>query len=327
MTASTKTPTDVVAEAAGKIYRAVGFSKWYNFWLWLGLGGGGLFYFTVMRLRYLDFYGVFCGASSGQGSRDLASPGECFYHLDGGWYQFWIITHLACILPASLLACIQFIPIARRKAMWLHRINGWISTVLAAIGSFGAVMLSPHSMGGGVDTISMVIVQGILFTGSLITGCVHAKRHNIAKHRAWMLRTWAIGCAIITMRHFMTATIILSSIHGGYYYAQPCDKISFILGGENATLASYPECAPFFSGEDPKRHVAVHATAITKDKVETAAVINMVFGMAGYMAIIVHLLLVELYLYYESTGRNVSPRQQVAAGTKKADNTEALKVE
>ncbi|KAI1413350.1 hypothetical protein F5Y13DRAFT_29082 [Hypoxylon sp. FL1857] len=330
MTTATKTPKNVLGDTARKIYRAVGFSKWYNFWFWLLLGGGGLLYFTVARLNYIDFYGTFCGASSGHGDRDLASPGECFYHLDGGWYQFWIIAHLACILPASILACVQFIPIARRKAMWLHRISGWISTVLGIIGAIAAVMLSPHSMGGGVDTISMVGAQGIFFTGSLIMGIINAKRHNVAKHRAWMLRSWVIGGAIITMRHFMTITMILASLNGGYYYAQPCEKISFMLGGEDATMASYPECAPYFSGQDPKRHVAVHATVFNRDKVKIAAAVNMVFGMAGWMAIILHILLVECYLRYESGGSKASPRQQVAVGTKKADvaaNTDAIKVD
>lgn len=320
---STKNPTNVLAEAARKIYRTVGFTKWYNFWLWLIFGGGGLLYFSVARLKYIDFYGVFCGGSSGQGEHDLASPGECFYHLIPGRYQLGIIIHLVCILPASILACVQFIPIARRKAMRLHRVNGWISTVLAIIGSIGSVVISPHSMGGGVDTISMVGTEGILFTTALVIGVVHAKRHNIAKHRAWMLRAWVIGGAIISMRHIMTITMVLASLNGGFYYAEPCDKISFVLGGENATMASYPECAPFFSGEDPSRHVAVHATVFTKDKVKIAAAINMVFGMAGWVAIVIHAVSIELYLHYESAGRNTKKPGQAGVSA----NTAAVKVD
>ncbi|OTA52938.1 hypothetical protein K449DRAFT_390640 [Hypoxylon sp. EC38] len=316
-------PTNVLARAARKIYRAVGFSKWYNFWLWLILGGGGFLYFSVARLKYLDFYGAFCGGSSGQGERDLASPGECFYYLMPGRYQLGIIIHLACVLPASILACVQFIPVVRRKAMRLHRVNGWVSTVLAIIGSIGTMVISPRSMGGGVDTISMVTTQGILFITSLVIGCIHAKRHNIAKHRVWMLRAWVIGGAIITMRYIMGITMVLASLNGGYYYAEPCDKINFILGSQNETIASYPECASFFSGEDPSRHVAVHATIFTKDKVKIAASINMVFGTAGWVAIVVHAALVELYLHYESAGRNTKKPGQAGVSA----NTAAVKVD
>jgi hypothetical protein len=31
---------------------------------------------------------------------------------------------------------------------------------------------------------------------------------------------------------------------GDYYVAEPCDKINFAIGGQDATLAAYPQCAP-----------------------------------------------------------------------------------
>ncbi|KAI1395071.1 hypothetical protein F4819DRAFT_215766 [Hypoxylon fuscum] len=292
MAMSTATPTSGGAFAK-KIYRAVGFTKAYNFWLWLILSTFFLG-FVLLRLSYLDFSGVFCGSVSG--GKDHASPGECFYYLQPGRYQLGIILHLGCILPASILAATQFVPLFRRKAMRLHRINGWISVVLGIVSTVGSVAIARRAMGGGLDTQSMVGMLAIMFVVSLTMGCIKARNHKIEEHRAWMLRAWVYSGSIISMRIIMTAAMIILSSIGGYYSAQPCDKINFILQGENATMASYPDCAPFFSGEDPDRHIAVRANVFTDDKVQIAAIINMVFGMSGWVGIAFNTIGVELYV-------------------------------
>ncbi|KAI0886842.1 uncharacterized protein GGS22DRAFT_158836 [Annulohypoxylon maeteangense] len=295
---ATRTSENVLAALAKKVYGAVGFSKGYNFWLWFILGGcfSG---FSFSRLKYLDFYNSFCG-SSNPGGRDLAVPGECFYYLTQRYYGVGIVAHLATILPASLLACIQFIPVVRRKAMGLHRIIGWITVALSVPGSITALMIAPRSQGGGLDTQSMVAVLGVMFLFSLTRGCISVKRHKIAEHRAWMLRAWVYGGSIVTMRVIMVVAVVVISMIGGFYYVEPCDKINFMLKGENATLAVYPDCAPFLSGEDPDRHIAVLASVFHRENpVQVAAALNLVFGTSGWMAIFLNTLGVELYLRSE----------------------------
>ncbi|KAI6086366.1 hypothetical protein F4821DRAFT_129517 [Hypoxylon rubiginosum] len=286
-----------------RLYRAVGFTKGYNFYLWLllSLGLGG---FVLMRLKYLDLYGTFCGSASG--GRDLAVPGECFYHLQPGRYQIGIMVHLACILPASALALSQFVPAFRRRALWLHRINGYIATVLCVAATIGVLAILRRTMGGGIDTQSMTGLLAIIVFYSSYKGIVSARRHQIEQHRAWMLRAWVNAGAIVTMRVILITSSMILSFVGDYYYVEPCAKINFILQGENATLARYPECAPFFSGEDPNRHIAVKADVIRRDKVAIGAMINMVFGMSGWLAIAIHAFGVELYLHLTSTERRTA---------------------
>ncbi|KAI0892425.1 hypothetical protein F4806DRAFT_239463 [Annulohypoxylon nitens] len=304
MVASTKTPENVLMALAKRVYGAVGFSKGSNFLFWFVLGGifSG---FSVSRLKYLDFYGSFCGSSI-PGGRDLAVPGECFYYLTQKYYGIGLFVHLATILPASLLACIQFIPVLRRKAMKLHRIIGWIAVALSVPGAITAVMIAPRSQGGGIDTQSMVALLGVMFLYTLARGCISAKQHKIAEHRAWMLRAWVYGGSIVTMRVLMGISVIIISLIGGFYYVEPCDKIQFILRSKNATLSAYPDCAPFFSGEDLNRHIAVPATVFNRnDQVQVAAALNFVFGTSGWMAIFLNTLGVELYLRSESPQRNL----------------------
>lgn len=287
-----------------KVYKAVGFTKGYNFWLWLflSLGLGG---FALVRLQYLDLYGTFCGSASG--GEDDATPGECFYYLQsGGRYQLGIMIHLASILPASLLALTQFVPVFRRRALKLHRINGYVAIALSVVGSISALVIARRSMGGGIDTQSMVGLLAIIFSWSLYKGVVCARHHQIEKHRVWMLRAWVYAGAIVTMRVIIIISAIVLSLVGGYYYATPCDKINYLLKGENATIARYPECASFFSGEDPDRHVVVRASVLTDDRVEIGAVINLVFGTSGWMAMAIHAIGLELYLHLTSTEKRTA---------------------
>ncbi|KAI1385891.1 uncharacterized protein F4822DRAFT_414399 [Hypoxylon trugodes] len=302
------------------LYRAVGFSKGYNFWLWFVFGGFFLG-FVVARLKYLDIYGVFCASS--KGGKDAAPPGECFYYLQPGRYQSGIISHLYLILPASLLAFAQFIPIIRRKAMWFHRINGWIASVLALIGTVPAVVIARKAMGGGLDTQSMVFLQGVMFSTALVIGCFHAYRRNIAQHRAWMIRAWVYGGAIVTMRVMMFFYVVALSFAGGYYYPEPCEKVDWLLKGKNATLAAFPECASFYSGEDLNRHVAVYASVFAGNIVSRAAILNLVFGPSGWTGIFLNLFGVETYLYLESGGRNTKK----SAVVKSRENGDAIKAD
>ncbi|OTB00308.1 hypothetical protein M426DRAFT_324357 [Hypoxylon sp. CI-4A] len=313
---STRSLKKVREAFAKRIYRTVGFSKASNFWLWFLLGGA-LLGFALARAKFLDFHGTFCGSSTG--GRDGAIPGECFYHLQPGWYNISIRGHLITIVPASFLVCLQFTPVVRRKALRFHRISGWIATVLSIPGAITSGMVSPRAQGGGVDTQSMVWLLVAMFLYAVAQGCIDAKRHKVAQHRAWMLRAWVYAGAIVTMRIFITIFIKIISWQGGYYYAEPCDKINFILQSEEATLASYPECASFFSGENLDRHAAVLATIHTLDKVQKAAAINMVFGTSGWAAIFLHTVGVEYYLYSESVERNASSRLQPAADIKRPD--------
>jgi uncharacterized membrane protein len=187
MATSPKPSANAFVSRARKIYNPIGFSKGYNFVLWFILVGA-LFGFTLSRLQYLDFWGVFCAkdASGGNG----ALPGECFYYRQPGRYQVGIILHLATVLPASLLACVQFIPVVRHKAILVHRINGYIVLLLALPGAVSGVLISRRAAGGDVNVQVAAGLLAILFVGALVMAVINVKRLQIEQHRAWMIRAW-----------------------------------------------------------------------------------------------------------------------------------------
>lgn len=169
-----------------KAYHPIGFKKGYNFVLWF-IFAGALMGFTLARLQYLDFHGVFCSAGSSGGNH--AAPGECLYYLRGH-EKIGIILHLATILPASFLVVFQFIPAIRYKIMIFHRLNGYLVIMLSLLGTVGVLMIARHAFGGTLATQYATGFISIAFVGALVMAYINIKRLQIEQHRAWMLRAW-----------------------------------------------------------------------------------------------------------------------------------------
>ncbi|ETS83776.1 hypothetical protein PFICI_05652 [Pestalotiopsis fici W106-1] len=312
MVQSDRPPANGFVARARKVYNPIGFSKGYNFVLWF-IFLGALLGFTLARLQYLDIWGVFCGDQGSSG----ALPGECFYYTRPGPDQIGIILHLGCILPASLLACVQFIPVIRHKAIIVHRINGWLVLLLSVIATVGAFLMARNSVGGGIDVQMGIGVIGIMFVASLILAVVNVKRLQIEQHRAWMLRAWFYAGTIITMRIILILSAMIISSIGGYYHTQPCDKLEYMLGSANATRSLYPECASYFSGANPAQQ-AVVAANFNGNVAEIGSSFNATFGPAFWLAFALHAVGIEIYLHLTPAEaerlRNVSYQRQVEAG-------------
>jgi hypothetical protein len=180
---SKRPPANAFVAFARKVYNPIGFTKGYNFILFF-IFSGALTGFCLARLQYFNYHGIFCG-----GGRGGASPGECYYYLYS-YEKIGMILHLAGIIPAGLLACVQFVPVIRHKAILFHRINGYIILLLAIVGTAGALMVARHTFGGGVEIQTGVGFASIMFLGSLGVSYYNIKRLQLEQHRAWMLRAW-----------------------------------------------------------------------------------------------------------------------------------------
>lgn len=172
---------------AGRLSRRLGFSSVYRFTCFV-VFGGLLFLFCLLHLEYLDFYGTFCGSRHEPGR---AFPGECFYFLAWKPAEIGMLLHLWCIMPAGLLACVQFVPVVRRKAPWVHRVNGYVSMILSLVGALAAVPTIPHVFGGGRLTESSMWILACMPIVAQVKAYIDIKNHRIAQHRAWMLRAWS----------------------------------------------------------------------------------------------------------------------------------------
>ncbi|KAH8892715.1 hypothetical protein GQ53DRAFT_860771 [Thozetella sp. PMI_491] len=315
MVAPARPPANGFVRVARLVYNPIGFSKGYNF-VFFFICIGALMGFTLSRLMYLNFYGVYC---SGEYSINHAGPGECFYYLKELSAKTGIIMHLAAVLPAAFLACFQFVPAIRHKVILFHRVNGYVILLLGVVSVVGVFLVARHAMGGTMATQYAVGGMSIMFLGSMLLAYINIKRLQIEQHRAWMIRAWAYASSIITLRIIMSISAMVISNIGDYYMAKHCDEIDSILGGQNATLAKYPSCEDFYSGANPNALAAVKATFPGKGD-EVAAALGLNFGAAAWLALTIHAVLAELYLNLTPAEterlRKVSYQRQLEAGMK-----------
>ncbi|MBE3046458.1 DUF2306 domain-containing protein [Candidatus Bathyarchaeota archaeon] len=188
MTTTPRPPANSVVRSLRRIYNPIGFTKGYNFTLWF-IFGGALLGFALARAPYLSLHGVLCSDSAGPILG--AAPGECWYYLHGARHEtIGIVLHLAGVIPASILAFFQFIPVIRHKFLLVHRVNGYLVMLLSLVGVAGALMITRHAFGGGLDTQVGSGLLGVAFVASMAMAYVNIKRLQIEQHRAWMLRGW-----------------------------------------------------------------------------------------------------------------------------------------
>ncbi|KAL8339420.1 hypothetical protein RB601_005810 [Gaeumannomyces tritici] len=284
----------------GRIYHPLGFTKAYNFGLFV-VFAGALMGFTLARLPFLDIDGVFCSNSAGSSPASSATrhaaPGECFYYSAAGSLErIGIIIHLATVLPAAFLACFQFVPAIRRRTA-AHRANGYVVLLLSTVGAASAFPVARRAFGGTLATQTGVGFLGIAFLASLALAYANIRRRQIEQHRAWMLRAWFYAGSIVTARLIMFLAAYVVTAVGGYYMPEPCAKVASLVGGRDAMLARYPECAAFYSGTNPDQHALVAASMTLGRPESVGAAIDLSFGAAMWLALALHAVGIEIYLH------------------------------
>lgn len=187
MVAPTRPPKNGFNAWARRIYNPIGFSKAYNFILYF-IFAGALFGFALARFMYLNFNGHFCPQTTAPGNS--AAPGECDYYTTFNRDKIGILLHLAGILPASLLVCVQFTPFVRHRWILVHRISGYLAVLLYLVSLIGALMIAHMAFGGGLDVQVWVGFVGIGILVCFVLAIINVKRLQIEQHRAWMLRGW-----------------------------------------------------------------------------------------------------------------------------------------
>lgn len=170
-------PSNHFMRVLHKIRSAIGFSKTYNLLLWFCLAGA-MFGFCLARSPYLAFDTFF---------RREAAPGEWFY-FRLPFYRAGMILHLASVVPAGVLAAVQFTPVVRHKALLFHRINGYVIILLVTLANVSGLMIARRTFGGLLETQVFVGVLAIATTVCITLSYVNIKRLHIAQHREWMLR-------------------------------------------------------------------------------------------------------------------------------------------
>jgi len=118
------------------------------------------------------------------------------------------------IIPGLLfltLGALQFVPRIRQRHIRIHRRLGWFLVACAATSGVCALLVSSRFPAfGGVSTQAATVFFGAIFLGSLAKAIRCIRRRQVALHREWMIRTFALAMGVATIRLYIAFFTILS---------------------------------------------------------------------------------------------------------------------
>ena len=150
-----------------------------------------------------------------------------FGAFDKGFASHPVLT-FTHIIPGALfmiLAPLQFIPKLRSRYPRFHRWSGRILVVLGSIIGISALIMSFTAAIGGANETAATSVFAVLFLVSLCKGFYHIRRREITLHREWMIRMFAIGFAIASVRPIVGMFFAFSKLSPHEFFG-----IAFWLG-------------------------------------------------------------------------------------------------
>ena len=170
----------------------------------------------------------------------LSSANNPAAHLDAHFANHVTLT-LAHILPAMLfmvLGPLQFVRSLRSKYPQIHRWSGRIFlTASAIVGVTGPTMAFGKTI-GGVDEKAAITLFGIFFLVALAKALWHALGREFAHHREWMIRGYAIGLAVATIRPIMATFFAAALLHGHAPEPREFFGTAFWIGFTLQTMAA-----------------------------------------------------------------------------------------
>jgi uncharacterized membrane protein len=109
-----------------------------------------------------------------------------------------LVLHIVGAAMYALVGILQFVPRFRRRHLAWHRRAGRVLVVaglLVAISAVWMTLFYEPKPGTGHLLYVLRLVFGSAMAGCLVLGFAAARRRDIASHRAWMIRAYAIGLA------------------------------------------------------------------------------------------------------------------------------------
>lgn len=123
------------------------------------------------------------------------APPELRPNMEGRPLLF--VAHTIAGAVAMLVGVWQFLPWTRRTR-W-HRIAGRIYVGACIVGALAGFAVAWYSTAGIWASIGFAILA-VLWLGTTVTAFIFVRRRDYVSHRRWMIRSYALTCAAITLR-------------------------------------------------------------------------------------------------------------------------------
>lgn len=143
----------------------------------------------------------------------------------------FLFIHVAGAVTALLPGSAQFIPALRRGGTPPHRWVGRVYVLGVLVGGVAGLILSTRSFAGPIATAGFGSLAVLWLTVTLL-GWRAAVQGRFADHRRWMIRSWALTLAAVTLRIYLPLVQVFDLDFLPWYRA-----ISFLAWVPNLMLA------------------------------------------------------------------------------------------
>jgi uncharacterized membrane protein len=111
----------------------------------------------------------------------------------------FLAIHAAAGVAAIVVAPLQFVARIRERLPALHRATGRLYVAACAVGAPTGLMLAMGTVVGPMTGLAFGVL-GVLWAVFTIFGVKSAMAGRFDDHRAWMIRSYAMASAAITLR-------------------------------------------------------------------------------------------------------------------------------
>ena len=140
------------------------------------------------------------------------------------------LLHVICGMTALSLGALQFVTRQGRRRMW-HAAAGRIYVLACLVGAVSGLILAWRSIGGPIGTAGFGLLAIAWFTTTAL-GFREVIAGRIEAHRRWMIRSYALTLAAVSLRLMLPASAVM-----GLEFMDAYRAIAFLCWAPNLVLA------------------------------------------------------------------------------------------
>lgn len=166
-------------------------------WLFMTLLAFGVAAYAIMNLALPSFRSPFVQ------NIFMLSPSAISMHLFGGGI-------------AMILGAIQLNSRLRARFISAHRWLGRLYVLAVIVGGIAGFILALSSSGGLVSHFGFGLMA-VCWIGTTLTAYWQIRNGNVLEHRNWMLRSFALTLAGVTLRIYLGLSALIGVNFGDFY--------------------------------------------------------------------------------------------------------------
>lgn len=144
-----------------------------------------------------------------------------------------LYTHVFASVVALVLGPLQFSARLRRRHLELHRRLGSVALLAVLVGGLAGLYMAQFAYGGLPSRLGFASLA-LLWLTTAVMGIVTIARGDIAGHRRWLVRNFALTLAAVTLRLYIPLSFV-----AGIDFARAYPVIAWLCWVPNLVIAEW----------------------------------------------------------------------------------------